>query len=103
MEALLDRCSQNLNNVNFVIYNAIISGSVELRSLNMKYVFPKLKRRTEGRTKIGQYAYMYDNPLGGGGKHNEPNYDGITCMISLLEDEDFSANFCLKKVPKTAP
>ena len=98
LKNLLEQCRSNLKNVHFNIYNAIISGSVELRSLNMHYVFPKLKTQVEGRTKIGEYAYMYDNPGAGGGKYNEPNYDGITCLISLLDDEDFSKNFCLKKV-----
>ena len=40
---------------------------------------------------------MYDNPHGGGGKNNEPNYDGLTSLMSVLPDEIFDNNFLSKK------
>ena len=89
----------NCENVYFLSYNAIISGSIELRALNKNYLFPELKAM-DGRhlTRIGKYALMYDNPAGGGGKHDEPNYDGITSCIALLNDGEFNRNFTYRKV-----
>ena len=90
----------NVNNVYYISYNAIVSGSVELRSLNKHYLFPLLKAEQGGAfvTKIGTYAYMYDNPQGGGGKLDEPNYDGLTACIALLDDKTFNSSFIYKKV-----
>tara|TARA_B110000208_G_scaffold21350_1_gene26866 strand:+ start:58 stop:1857 length:1800 start_codon:yes stop_codon:yes gene_type:complete len=92
----------NVKNVYYISYNAIISGSVELRALNKHYVFPLLEHANKNNksnvTKIGQYAYMYDNPAGGGGKLDEPNYDGLSVSIALLDNETFNNSFIYKKV-----
>ena len=99
MESVFSGLENKLDLVTFISYNAIISGSVELRSLNLHYVFEQLKSiPKENLSKIGKYAFMYDNPAGGGGKNNEPNYDGLTSLMSVLPDEIFDKNFCLKKV-----
>tara|TARA_B100000767_G_scaffold100305_1_gene96290 strand:+ start:2806 stop:4632 length:1827 start_codon:yes stop_codon:yes gene_type:complete len=103
MEKIFSKIFSELENkldfVTFISYNTIISGSVELRSLNLHYVFETLKSIPDKKlSKIGKYAFMYDNPVGGGGKNNEPNYDGLTSLMSVLPDEIFDSNFCLKKV-----
>ena len=43
MEKMLSDLETKLDLVTFISYNAIISGSVELRSLNLHYVFEELK------------------------------------------------------------
>jgi len=88
----------NCNNVYFLSYNAIISGSIELRALNQNYTFPTLKSMDkQNLTRIGKYALIYDDRAGGG-KLDEPNYDGITSCIALLDDEQFNNSFTYRKV-----
>ena len=80
----------------FICYSSTTTGSRELRAWNRDVCYERLRRDSaENLTLAGEYALWYDSPRssGGGGKSNEPNFDGYLACIAHMCDEDFDASF----------
>ena len=93
-----------MDHVHFIAYNSITTGSVETRSYNLNVLFPELKKRKEtlnNLSRIGEYAFLYDD-MSGGGKANEPNYDGLMSLILCTKATEFNKTLVYKKILLTA-
>ena len=90
----MERASDVAKKIVCITYDGKLTGSQELRDDNKFRIYELLKKiPPQYKSKIGEYAYLYDSA----GKMGEPYFDAFVIMIAFLKDDLFNNEFAYYK------